>query len=85
MRDPPETDSQALAAELGLKGPAKEYGPLYCLMGRSPKRAASARHRRRHRTQEGGCFQGGLAGRKEVVEFQGLREVIKGGEKDPGS
>lgn len=40
VSDLPETDSQALVPELGLKSPGKEYNPLFSFMGRLPKRAA---------------------------------------------
>lgn len=83
MSDLLETDSQALVPQRGLKSPGKEYNPLFSLMGRLPKRAASARHRQLHWTQEGTCY---LQGKRLswVVEFQGLRDMIRGGDDDPG-
>lgn len=90
MRDPPETDSQALVPGLDLTSPGKEYNPLFSLMGRMPKRAAHARHRQLDWARGRGLPPGEvwLEGKRLLrgVEWLGLREdVLRGGENYPGS
>lgn len=73
MRDPPETDSQALVPGLDLKSPGKEYNPLFSLMGRLPKRAAYARHRQLHWARGRGCHL-----RRSGWKERGCRVVWRG-------
>lgn len=85
VRDPPETDSQALVPGLDLKSLGKEYNPLFSLMGRLPKRAAYARHRQLHWAQGRDLppTEVWLEGKRlsRGVEWLGLREDVIRGEK----